>query len=111
MNKYTAAGLAFEAMNGKDVIVIGKRPSEDMREFDLGSSWVDKVSRANGAEEIRYVAGGRVRFVTEHHRSIAGCRADIVFIDWPVAYEQRDPEFYERLHYVVAERRGEVIRA
>lgn len=117
MNRFTAEGIAQEAIAGKRVLVISPNVAANIAAMDdceaalTRADDILRVSRLNGNSHIATHAGGSVTFKT-HGRVGADTQADIVFIDAGVDEKMTNPDDYETLHHIVRHSaHAEIIRA
>lgn len=102
MNKYTATGIAFDAVvNRKRIAVVVPRQQEcrealdTIASLDIVSTENTKVRRANGSERIDFHTGGAIIFKSAR-QTTRGYSLDAIYVDEDVARHTLTPEQWER---------------
>ncbi len=113
MNRYTAQGIAMDALAGRRVLVVSRRQREARLAFeemlDLTGEAARDVIAANGRELIQWPNGGSVAFVPGLGHSMRGMTADTVFLDDRTG---DDPEVVDMaVACITTSSHGEIIRA
>ena len=112
MNRYTAAGIANDARDGRRILVVtrDRREARDAFEEIADRTYGAKsIHRANGAEHIEHHNGGRVCFTTPRSRGARGLTLDTIYLDAGV---EATPEMVAELVPCLAtSTTGELIRA
>ncbi|TCJ28752.1 hypothetical protein E0W80_04430 [Microbacterium sp. PI-1] len=117
LNRYVAAGMVEEAMQGRHIMVVGINGRDVRASFDecrsrLDADEVSRVSSANGAERIELMSGGRIVFRSYQGRGHRGVSVDTVYLDTGVDRELTDPSVWDSFHACVASSpSAEIIRA
>lgn len=118
MNRFAAAGITFDAMAGRRILVVTVNERESTEALNALAQAADaagcpvRVIRARGAERIDYLlCRGRVT-IRSHRQGGHGLSADTVFLDAGVDAELRSPHDFADFAVIVgASPTGEVIRA
>lgn len=111
INRYTVAGMVADAVSGKRVVYIGKRPGVCLSFLEVAADPADVtgVCRANGRERIMFTSGGELIFHDARRGPLRGVVADVVVLD---ADASRQDRIVEQAQAIVAKSAsGEVIRA
>jgi hypothetical protein len=109
VNRYTAEGVAADVEDGREVLVLALQPRAAMDTVlaQLQLSDLQAILRANGSEEIRHRAGGRVRFFDLRDPAILrGRSADVIVCDGPMLADHH----YRELELCLSGPDGEIIR-
>lgn len=117
MNKYAAIGLIREAVKGRCIVVVTGIPvgtSAALDEFAAllrNASEVTRITRANGAQSVRFEGGGRIEVRTQPP-DVRGTAADVIYLDTGIASEISYDEIRSHLLPALARsEHGEIIRA
>lgn len=114
MNRYAAAGIAFDAAQGKRVIVLTSSSltaREALRAIAACAPEQSIVVRTNGGERIVCPSGGQVKLRPMHHGA-RGLSADIIYLDEGVDAELRGTDQWDSIRASLAgSPHAEVIRS
>ena len=116
LNRYVAAGMVEEAVQGRSILVV----AIDGR--DAGASLtaclqvpglveLSRVSRAKGAERIEFVSGGRIVFRSHRGHGHRGVSVDTVYLDAGVDREITPAQWASISACVASSPNAEIIRA
>lgn len=111
MNRYVVAGMVADAVAGRRVAYVGRRPGACLSRLELAADpvEVESVYRANGRERIAFTSGGEIALYDVHRGAPRGVVADMVVLD---AEASRQDRVVEQAQSIVAKsERGEVVRA
>lgn len=107
MNRYTIAGIAKDAGEGKSIVVVETHAATYLPEFER--AYGSKITcRANGRELVAFHGDGVVHLVDPAKGgNLRGFKADVVYLGEGAGA----PELIDQALMCVTAKRGEVVRA
>lgn len=116
LNRYVTAGVVEEAAQGRRILVVGINGTDVRASFEecmarLDVDELSRVTRANGAERIEFMSGGRIVFRSHRGHGHRGVSVDTVYLDAGVDRELSLDQWASISACVAASPNAEIIRA